>query len=99
VLIRYINVTSNLHWLDHAQILSAAAEVNSSLTGRSGVKMSGPYSWVMQSTVLSEKRLPENSIRYRPPISTWMTDVTTWEGVGDSSQRVARAKAQCPSNR
>jgi hypothetical protein len=46
VLERYNNVTQDVRWLDHAQTVSAAAAVNSSLSGLSGVKMSGPYSWV-----------------------------------------------------
>lgn len=39
-------MTRDLQWLAHAQTVSAAAAVNSSLTGPSGVKMTGPYSWV-----------------------------------------------------
>jgi exo-1,4-beta-D-glucosaminidase len=48
---RYNNVTRDVGWLHHAQTVSAAAAVNSSLSGLSGVKMSGPYSWVLLSPV------------------------------------------------
>ncbi len=48
---RYNNVTRDTGWLDHAQTLSAAAAANSSLSGPSGVKMSGPYSWVLHTLV------------------------------------------------
>jgi hypothetical protein len=51
VLERYNNVTRDVGWLHHAQTVSAAAAANSSLSGLTGVKMSGPYSWVLLSPV------------------------------------------------
>ena len=60
VLERYNNVTQDVRWLDHAQTVSAAAAVNSSLSGLSGVKMSGPYSWV--SAPLSSPSRAANAI-------------------------------------
>ena len=61
--IRYNNVTRDLCWHDHAQTVSAAAAVNSTLTGPSGVKMSGPYSWVRTQTLDPEPPTPNLNSR------------------------------------
>lgn len=52
-------MTRDLQWLLHAQTVSAAAAVNSSISGPSGVKMSGPYSWVLPSQHAARARLSQ----------------------------------------
>ena len=106
VLERYNNVTQDVRWLDHAQTLSAAAAVNSSLSGLSGVKMSGPYSWVsapLFSITRRQRHRPSSNSapppdacgRCRPPTSPWMTADIIWAGDGVFSRKEGPARAPC----